>query len=170
MKRILLAAALVLATMFTVSAAATAAAPATHARLFTAHLTATQEVQTPPVVSNATGRATFLIFDHDTKIRFTIFSRGLGRITGSHIHIGARGSNGPVSVFLFPSNAGTNGEGWSVSGTLTAADLIPTPTSKPPVATFADLLNAIRTGNTYCNIHTTIHPAGEIRGQLTPDA
>ena len=32
---------------------------------------------------------------------------------------------------------------------------------------FATFLNAIRTGDTYANLHTTRFPAGEIRGQLT---
>jgi hypothetical protein len=32
--------------------------------------------------------------------------------------------------------------------------------------TIADLLNEIRAGNTYVNVHTDAFPEGEIRGQL----
>ncbi|HEY4025755.1 MAG TPA: CHRD domain-containing protein, partial [Candidatus Dormibacteraeota bacterium] len=65
---------------------------------FVAHLTAAQEV--PAVASTATGEASFTIADKDTAIRFRISSRGLDRILQSHIHVGARGANGPVFVFL----------------------------------------------------------------------
>jgi hypothetical protein len=128
---------------------------------FVAHLTAAQEV--PAVASTATGEASFTITDKDTAIRFRISSRGLDRILQSHIHVGARGATGPVFVFLFPlAEHPVSGKGWSVSGTLTAADLIP----QPGAATFAQALASIRAGNTYANIHTVAHPGGEIRGQL----
>jgi len=32
--------------------------------------------------------------------------------------------------------------------------------------TLRDLLNEIKDGNAYVNVHTTQNPAGEIRGQL----
>lgn len=128
---------------------------------FVAHLDAAQE--TPAVVSNATGEASFTITENDTAIRFRISSRGLDRILQAHIHVGATGVNGPVFVFLFPLAAHpVSGQGWSVSGTLTPADLIP----QPGAATFAQVVAAIRAGNTYANIHTIAHPGGEIRGQL----
>jgi len=34
---------------------------------------------------------------------------------------------------------------------------------------FNDLLNEMRNGNAYVNVHTTTFPAGEIRGQLQLD-
>jgi hypothetical protein len=53
-----------------------------------------------------------------------------------------------------------------VTGTLTAEDVIG-PTSQGVVAgDFARLLFAIRTGNTYVNVHTTRSPGGEIRSQI----
>jgi hypothetical protein len=36
-------------------------------------------------------------------------------------------------------------------------------------ATFAQLVQALRTGNAYANIHTTNHGGGEIRGQIAAD-
>jgi CHRD domain len=164
MTRVLFAAALLLVGML--PAAASVSAEESQQSNFTAHLTGAQEV--PPVVTDATGRATFEITDNDTKIHFRISSKGLDRITQAHIHVGARGTNGDVILFLFPLSKGVNGEGWSVSGTLTAVDLIPRPTATPAINTFADAVQAIRSGNTYANIHTVAHGGGEIRGQIGP--
>ena len=54
-----------------------------------------------------------------------------------------------------------------MAGTLTADDLVQPAAPAPPI-TFAQVVGAIRAGNTYANIHTVIHPAGEIRGQIGP--
>ncbi|MBS4032130.1 MAG: CHRD domain-containing protein [Clostridiales bacterium] len=32
---------------------------------------------------------------------------------------------------------------------------------------FSELLNQMQAGNTYVNVHTKRHPAGEIRGQIS---
>jgi hypothetical protein len=45
---------------------------------------------------------------------------------------------------------------------LTAADL------QAVVPTFADAVAAILAGNTYINVHTSLNPSGEIRGQVGP--
>ncbi len=171
MRRILFGAALLISVVLLPGAAGASANDdsARQQNLFVARLTGAQEV--PAVDSAATGRASFLITDNDTKIRFRISERGVARITQSHIHVGAAGTAGPVVLFLFPTFAvkgSVDGEGWSVSGTLTAADLIPQAGATPAVNTFADAIAAIRSGNTYANIHSPAHPGGEIRGQLRP--
>jgi hypothetical protein len=167
MKRVLFA--VMLLVVGALSTGATVSAQETShpgASVFVARLNAAQEVQTPPVVSQATGRGVFVISERDTKIRFELSSRGLGRITQAHIHLAPRGQNGAVVLFLFPLSAkGVNGENWSVSGTLTADDIVQPPAPAPPL-TFAQIVAAIKAGNAYANIHTVIHPAGEIRGQL----
>lgn len=50
------------------------------------------------------------------------------------------------------------------SGTLTAANLLPSPANG--INTFADAIAAIQNGNAYVNLHTGQFPGGEIRGQL----
>jgi hypothetical protein len=165
MKRVLFAAVLLVVGMLPVAATASSeeTGKTTH---FGAHLNAAQEVQTPAVVSKASGTGTFRITDNDTKIHFRLSSSGLDRITQAHIHLAPTGVNGSIVLFLFPVGPGVSGEGWSVSGTVTAADVVTPATGTAP--TFAEIVAAIRAGNAYANIHTKAHPAGEIRGQLLP--
>jgi hypothetical protein len=94
-----------------------------------------------------------------------------GVVLAAHIHVGARGVNGGVSAFLCggggkaacPTPAGT------VTGVIAAADVIGPAgqgiNAGEPTA-FAELVNAIRAGFTYVNVHTTRWPGGEIRGQI----
>lgn len=72
--------------------------------------------------------------------------------------------NGPVGTQLCPGT--TSG---SVSGRITAADVIGGAAAQGVAAgEFAEVLRAIREGAVYVNVHTTLFPGGEIRGQLTP--
>jgi CHRD domain-containing protein len=168
MKRVLLAAVLLVVGMLPVAATASAEDSGKATR-FVAHLTAAQEVQTPAVVSNARGTGVFTITDNDTKIHFRLSGRNFDpthRILQAHIHLAPKGVNGSIVLFLFPLNAaGVNPEGFSVSGTLTAADVVPAPAGSP-TPTFAEIVAAMRAGNTYANIHTLQFKAGEIRGQI----
>jgi hypothetical protein len=73
------------------------------------------------------------------------FSKLSGRAMAAHIHSGARGKAGPVIVPLCaPCRSGAHGR----------------------ATVNASVLNALESGRTYVNVHTTKNPAGEIRGQL----
>jgi hypothetical protein len=54
----------------------------------------------------------------------------------------------------------------TVSGTLTAANVIGPTGQAVPVGAIADVFTAIRAGKAYGNVHSTSAPGGEIRGQL----
>jgi hypothetical protein len=143
-----------------------ASAPATH---FVAHLSGAQEV--PPTDSTGTGKLDIQLVSDGTKLRFKLTSNGVSQITQSHIHIGAPGVNGPVTVFFFaqpPAPWGSvTGDNFEVSGVRTAADVHQ---AANPSITFADLVTALRSGNSYVNIHSPTHPGGEIRGLIKPVA
>jgi hypothetical protein len=121
----------------------------------------------------ATGTATLTVAG--TSVDYKITASGLsGEATAAHIHLGGPTANGPV-VVPFPAKAINNGPNGSVniSGSFTAADIKPQakPTGDPahpapPVTNLDELLGQMRAGNTYVNIHTAAHPAGEIRGQI----
>jgi hypothetical protein len=141
-----------------------ASAPATH---FVAHLSGAQEV--PATNSAGTGTLDIRLVSNGTKLRFKLTSNGVSQIVQSHIHIGAPGVNGPVTVFFFapppaPWNSVT-GDNFEVAGVRTAAD-VHLPSN--PAFTFADLVTALRSGNSYVNIHSPTHPGGEIRGVIKP--
>ena len=84
--------------------------------------------------------------------------------TAAHIHLGARTQNGPVVLFLFGPSAGQNFQAGDLisSGTADDSDVIARPGFTP---TIANLVERMRQGRTYVNLHTTAHPGGEIRGQ-----
>ena len=91
----------------------------------------------------------------------------------AHIHFGQRHIAGGISVFLCSNLAPPAGplpptcpESGEVTGTITAANVIgPTGQGISP-GEFEELLDAIRAGVAYVNVHTDTFPTGEIRGQL----
>jgi hypothetical protein len=160
MKRLLFAAVLLLVVLL--PGTATASARESGTTNFKARLTGAQEV--PPVASPGTGRVTFQLSEDGSKLRFRLKAQGLtNRITQAHIHLAPRGVNGGIVAFLFPlTETGVNPEGFEVAGTLTKEDLIGGLKDKP----LSSLVEAMRSGGAYANIHTVVHPGGEIRGQI----
>jgi CHRD domain len=121
---------------------------ATELRLSTA-MTAAEEVPSPGGdVSGARGTftATATKSGSGAELSWQLTFSGLtGFATAAHIHTGARGQPGPVSVPLCgPCTSGASGD-----ATVTST-----------------VLEALQTGGTYVNVHTGRNPAGEIRGQL----
>lgn len=100
----------------------------------------------------------------------------------AHIHVGQRGVNGGISVFLCgnaptvpaaptPQPPACPAAPATVTGTLTAADIIgPTAQGIAPTSAttneFAELVDVIREGVTYANVHSSKYPGGEVRGQV----
>lgn len=85
-------------------------------------------------------------------------------ITASHIHVSPAGIAGPI-VLNFTVPQGVSGD-FQLSGTLRAGDLIPR--QAQGILSFEDVIFSIASGVAYVNVHTQVHPSGEIRGQLCP--
>jgi hypothetical protein len=141
------------------SAAGVGAQPQT----FVAHLSASQEVQTPAIVSNAQGQAIFQLSADGNALGYELIVANISDVQAAHIHLAPAGTNGQVVAFLFhgPATSGRT-QGVLAQGTITAADLIGPLAGHP----LSDLVSAMQAGNTYANVHTSAHPAGEIRGQI----
>jgi hypothetical protein len=138
-------------------------------------LTGYQEA-TPAGVSSPTGTGSFsaTIDDNAQTITFELRYSGLSTpATQSHIHFGNRFDSGGISAFLCgPGHQacppGTTDEA-VVTGTITPADVIGPASQGIAAGEFQELVDAIRAGVTYTNVHTSVFPAGEIRGQIDDD-
>jgi hypothetical protein len=133
--------------------------------------------EVPAVSTVASGEFSARISNDDTQIDYELNYADLeGAVTQAHIHLGQRGVNGGISVWL----CGNLGPGVTppagtpacppppatVTGTLTAANVVgPTGQGIAP-GEFAELIRAIRAGKTYANVHSTKFPGGEIRSQI----
>jgi hypothetical protein len=97
-----------------------------------------------------------------------------GTVTQAHIHFAARAINGPIVVW-FCSNLGNGPAGTpacppapaTISGTFHAADVTAGAAAMGLEAgNLAELIAGIRAGATYANVHSTLRPGGEVRGQI----
>src|ERR1700692_4953425 len=102
-------------------------------------------------------------------------------VTQSHIHFGRPALTGGIVLFLCynpalitaPAGVPTppicpTTSPATVTGTLTEANVIGVPGQgiDPGAAGFSEMIKAIKNGATYVNVHSVLHPSGEIRGRL----
>jgi hypothetical protein len=138
-------------------------------------LTGDQEV--PVVLTGAEG--TFKATISSDRVDYELQYEGLeGNITQAHIHIGQRLANGGIAVWLCgtatnPGPAGTPicpPSPATVTDSFTAADVVGTAATQGIApGEFDELVDAIRDGFTYANVHSSLSPGGEMRGQLKND-
>jgi hypothetical protein len=107
-------------------------------------LTGAEEV--PAVKTEAKGSGSFRIAD-DGAVSGSVTTTGVAG-TMAHIHMAAKGANGPVIVPLTK-----NGDTWSVP-----KDRKLTP----------EQMKAFKEGRLYVNVHSVAHKEGEIRAKLQP--
>jgi CHRD domain-containing protein len=133
--------------------------------VFTATLSGSEEVPARP--TGASGA--IQIFVEGNQVTYSLEIDDITSVTAAHIHAvpGAPGVNGPVRLFLYPSRQGDPAPQVSTTGkTILSAATVPS--SNVNGITFEQLLDAMRTGNAYVNVHTTTFPGGEIRGTVRP--
>ncbi len=129
--------------------------------MFFAKLRGRNEV--PPVETDARGEAFFKLSRDELILKFKLDLFNIEDVTAAHLHLGAKGTNGPVIAFLFgPITNPVSIECATLTGMITQEDLV------GPLAgqTLGTLVNEIISGNIYINVHTVQHSNGEIRGQL----
>jgi len=139
---------------------------------FRARLTGFGEV--PPKLVNGNGRFTGTLSEDGTSISWKLTWTGLSGPAGAaHIHFGQTQVNGGVFVFFCGGggrpacpDSGPDHSG-EVTGTWTAADILPVAAQNLTAGDFAGVLRILRAHEGYANIHTTLFPGGEIRGQVS---
>jgi len=102
------------------------------------------EQEVPPVSTAGTGSGSFRVAE-DGSVSGNVTTKNVPG-NAAHIHLGARGKNGPVIVPLTK-----NGDTYSVPDgrKLTSAQL-----------------QSFKAGNLYVNVHSNQHKGGEVRAQL----
>lgn len=136
-------------------------------RNFRANLSGAEEVADPPVETLARGQAIFQLSKDGTELSYKLIVANIENVTMAHIHLAPAGVNGPVVAWLYPSGPPPQliegrFSGVLAEGVITADNLV----GPLDGATMEDLIDEIRGGNTYVNVHTSQYPAGEVRGQI----
>ena len=129
-----------------------------------------EEVVGPgPISTTGTGTFEASLNSAGDTISYTLTYRDLegGAVSAAHIHFGQRAVGGGVIAFLCGGAAPACPQpSGSVSGTITAAQIIGPNGQGIEAGSFAEAVRALRAGMVYANVHTTRWPAGEIRGQI----
>jgi hypothetical protein len=82
--------------------------------------------------------------------------------------------NGPIVIWLcgtaaIPGPAGTPTcpQSGTVTGSITADNVLASPSSQQlPAGGLSQMINAMLNGAAYANVHTSLSPGGEMRGQI----
>jgi hypothetical protein len=134
--------------------------------------------EVPSVSSAAKARFKASIDDKAGAINYTLTYSGLeGDVRQAHIHFGQHGTNGGIAVWLCQTSfnvdptglAPTCPQSGTVTGTVTAANVIGPAGQGIAAGEFAEVIAAIRAGVAYVNVHSTKFPGGEVRAQLRDD-
>jgi hypothetical protein len=137
----------------------------------------------PAVLTTGRGELDVKISRDEESFEYELSYQDLeGTVTQSHIHVGQLSVNGGIAVWL--CQTATNAApvpnadgpvpvcppgpaGGTVTGRVTAAQVIGPAGQGVAPAEFEELLRAMRRGVTYANVHSTPrNPGGEIRGQI----
>jgi hypothetical protein len=143
-------------------------------RTFKAHLSGFEE--TPATLSTAAkGQFEARLNESETQLSYELEYSGLeGTVTMAHVHFGARGLSGGVMFWLCatsavsaPPNTPTcPSPGGKVTGTITSAQIVGPSLQGIAAGEFAEVIRAMRAGAAYANVHSSLYPGGEIRGQI----
>lgn len=136
-----------------------------HNRNFQAHLAGENEV--PAVDTLARGQSIFQLRRGGMALDYKLIVATIEDVLMAHIHLWGPDDNGPVAVWLYPDGPPPaliedRFDGVLAEGTITDDDLV----GPLDDGRLSDLLEKMRVGNTYVNVHTEAKRAGEIRGRI----
>jgi len=125
-----------------------------------------------PSISNPTGNGDIqLTLLGPQTIGFRLRWAGItGPPLFAHIHLGQRGVNGGVSAFLCGGStkpACTQATSGTAEGSITPPDIVGPSGQGISPGEWNELVDAMRAGFAYANLHTQQYPGGELRGQIS---
>lgn len=129
---------------------------------FSSSLKGSNEV--PARETNAAGQVIVKINKDEQSLYFKIIASNINDVGASHFHLAPAGSNGGIVVTLYSNPDQPSGaqNGILAEGVVTSGDFQNAFEGKE----FSVLVEAIRSGNIYVNVHTSRYPSGELRAQL----
>jgi CHRD domain len=172
-----------LVVLFATGLVAVSAAVAGVNRNWSTHMNGSMEV--PIRDTQGEGQAIFQLSKDGDSIDYKLIASNIDNVFMAHIHREAPGVNGPIVVWLYPSTTPQNPatlpkgtgrtDGVLAEGTFTDADVLDLPGGVS--YSFAQLLDDMRSGRAYVNVHTDdgVAPTntgpgdffgGEIRGDI----
>jgi len=149
-------------------AGALAAADRDKEKKFRASLNGDHE--TPAIASEATGEFRATLNQAGDQLSYELTYSGLegGNTLFAHVHLGQTSVAGGVMFFLCGGGgkpACPNGQG-TVTGTVDASNVTGPTAQGISAGQFDKVIDAMRDGVAYANVHTVSFPGGEIRGQI----
>lgn len=148
--------------------AITSLSAATADRIFIAGLTGAAEI--PSRQTDASGAVAVSLNPDGASLHYRLSVSDLQDVTAAHLHIGLPDENGPIVVPLLgqgaPGDNATLPEGVA-DGVIAEGDIAVTDLTGPLTGTpLLVLMELLRSGAIYANVHTSLYPEGELRGQL----
>ena len=134
---------------------------------------------------NSPGSGEFVarIRQEGSAIVYRLTYRNLTGVIQAHVHMGRPALNGGIVLWLCNQSAtppdtipvpptcqaDAAATGTTVTGTLTAADVVAAPNNGIPAGEegFPAVIAAFRAGAVYANVHTAARTGGEIRGDIS---
>ncbi len=143
------------------------------AETFTAELTGAASIP-DPIQTPASGRLELTVIDNGQAISYVLTVTDIQNVTEGDIHLGPANANGPLVAKLFHGGPKKGKfSGVLAQGKINASSLL----GSMKGASLGELLEQIRAGNAYVNVHTSDgmdppnsgpgdYRLGEIRGQI----
>jgi hypothetical protein len=161
MRKILVVVAAIIALATLSFAADMSDKPIVEKTAFVATLSGGEEV--PAVMTDATGKAAFSLSKNGMSLRYSVKVKNIENVTAAHIHTGKMGQGGaPIALIKITASKAGKFSGTLAKGKITEQELMTSYKGK----TLKDLIAAMKSGDTYINVHTTKYPDGEMRGQI----
>ena len=130
-----------------------------------------------PIKTPASGQAQVVVSANGQSVSYVLTVKDLDNAAAADMHLGSPGQNGPLVVKLFPVGGASPKKG-TFSGVLAQGKFDASNLTGPMAgASLSELLEMMREGNVYINLHTNdgVDPPnsgpgdyrlGEIRGQV----
>jgi CHRD domain len=127
--------------------------------------------ENPDVSTTGHGSFEAKLSDDESSLHYVLSYGGLeGNVLQAHVHFGKTAINGGISFFLCTNlNVPTDDDcpqSGTVEGDIDAADVIGPAAQGIEPGNLAEIVDAMRAGHAYANVHSSKWPGGEIRAQL----